>query len=898
MAVDDYACRDTNDLVLPKKRIFPTKIPISHWQLRHYISLPEPDHLYYATGSDVWCLNPSTQKRTHVAYLPFEARCTASGYGWICVGGEDNGDFAAIRTGASSPAEIDALLPLDFGLSDHTHPSFSTIAPRVKVERIGEEIVNSVSVHRLPALEGANEEVVAVLTNNDKTVRIYSLTHLMETTILGLSVPVNHATISPDGQILVAVGDAPRAYFFERIKGKQGAKLKSHEDPNSLVQDWQFLTEAKLHCPREATSCCYFSTAWSPSGTLCALGSECGYISVFERALLERVKSGEDAVVRVLASSRPKSEAGPGAIRTMLFAPEAWDLLVWSEDSGRVCIGDLRTGLRTKQTIHLNHQEEGLEKLEVTDTDDPAQIEYSMVSQEADFIRRYRRALDADDTRAAAGMMNEYITAPQGRRDRIRQASLDEDFGDDPHGLTSQERAILEALRTTRQREEARNNGSLPRSINYTSGALFDRNRPSVHGGGTDFPTLHANRTTSTAEQSVRLGSLHELLQNREINSDRPPWQPRRRSSIILSDTHTTNDASSTNPIVSRTSLTSHTPESGSSFSAYNATPSSSSSMLDSWRAIEASTRREREQREREARESPSSASRPTYSASNLWDIARDVQQTQTSHPSHDTFSELSQLRRSDQLSNEISQIRRLRDNLTIERDAAANRPLTPERFLQLRQEIQEASLPRPGSSTGIQYNHHHHQLPHNYNPDLTAGAATVRRSPSRNPLLASTTSSSHLSTARDTPPLTTTTTVAAAAPTINTTTTSSTTPPVPLDPSNDLRRIRRLVQAGERAARHRHQAPTTTATTTTSGPNVIRLAGGGIGAMEASTAAAAAAAAAGLAGRANPEWGVRTAGLAMSADGRMLYVGSEEGVWEVRVDVAGRRFCPAVEVR
>lgn len=54
----------------------------------------------------------------------------------------------------------------------------------------------------------------------------------------------------------------------------------------------------------------------------------------------------------------------------------------------------------------------------------------------------------------------------------------------------------------------------------------------------------------------------------------------------------------------------------------------------------------------------------------------------------------------------------------------------------------------------------------------------------------------------------------------------------------------------------------------------------------------------AGLAGRANPEWGVRTAGLAMSADGRRLYVGTEEGVWEVGIDVAGRRFCPAVEVR
>ena len=766
------------------------------------------------------------------------------------------------------------MLPLDFGNSGNPHSSLGAIAPRVKVERIGEEIVNSVSVHRLPALqEGSSDEVVAVLTNNDKTVRIYSLTHLVETTLLPLPVSINHATISPDGRILVAVGDSPRAYFFERTKSRKGAKFKSNDDVSNLPSDWQPLKEAKLHSPRKATNCCYFSTTWSPSGSLCAIGSECGYVSIFETALLEEVEYGEDAVVRILASSRPRAEAGPGAVRTMLFAPEAWDLLIWSEDSGRVCIGDLRTGLRTKQTILLDHQEQGLEKVEVTDSDDPTQIEVNMLSQEADFIRRYRRALDANDTRAAVGLANEYISSTHDRRERLRPENLDE-YIDDSHGLTSSERAILEALRTTRQREEARSNGTLPRSINYTSASMFDRNRSSNHAGA-DFPALRAHRTTSTAEQSARQGSLREYLQNRDINPDRLPWQPRRRSSVILSDANTSGDNLSYNPTTSRTSLTSPTPETGSSTSTSNPTPTSSSSLLDSWRTIEASMQRERErerERDREARESPPSTLRPTYTHSNLWDIARDTQ-TQSSQPSD--------------ISNELSRLRRIRESLAIERerDREANRPLTPERFLQLRQEIQDAALARPSSGTSMYINNDAvNNSNSNGNTSSLSTVAPTRRSPTRNPLLASATSSSNLptSTSRDRD------------------TTSTPPPPGPLDPSNELRRLRALVRQRERAQRlHQASANPTTAgdraydsRTPGNVPIVTHFgghrAGAGLVTMETI----------GLAGRPNPEWGVRTAGLAMSADGRRLYVGSEEGVWEVEIDVAARRFCPAVEVR
>ncbi|KAK6408606.1 hypothetical protein LTR95_018412, partial [Oleoguttula sp. CCFEE 5521] len=144
---------DTDRLVSTSKKFYPISIPVSHWQLRHYISSPEPDRLYYASGREVFCLQPSTKKRKHVASLPFEARCTASGYGWICVGGEDEGHFAAIKTGA-----------LGWGEDGETSRSAD-----VKVDRIGVEIVNSISIHRIQDEDAHLDDIVAVLTNNDKT---------------------------------------------------------------------------------------------------------------------------------------------------------------------------------------------------------------------------------------------------------------------------------------------------------------------------------------------------------------------------------------------------------------------------------------------------------------------------------------------------------------------------------------------------------------------------------------------------------------------------------------------------------------------------------------------------------------------------------------------------------
>lgn len=460
----------------------------SHYQLRHLISSPEPDILFYASGPRIYCFNTVTQTRTHITTLPWDARCMSSGFGFVAVGGPEGGNFAAIKLKGFPPAEcdVDSALPLNF---QHRLPCPPVInATHVQLDKIGDDIVNSITIHKFPA-EGddGQDEVVAVLTNNDRTVRMYSLTQDLEVTVLDLPFAMNHATISPDGSLLVAVGDISTAYFFERVRKDKPSSMKTPEGRIQVFPpEWQLLEQVSLYRPSDLLADGYFSTAWSPNGRLCAVGSECGYISVFDVELLKIVEHGEDAVVQLISSTRPDTEASapsvrtmpgierptPGAIRTMQFAPNPWDLLIWSEDQGRVCVADLRAGMKVKQVLDLNPKEEGLEKLEIADFDLTISPEMHELRREADFIRSYRRALDSDGTAAAVSAATEYFGADSERQRLNRLGVVESD--NDPHGLTAHERQVLEALRSTRQRDEDRQQGVLPRSINYNTNRHID----------------------------------------------------------------------------------------------------------------------------------------------------------------------------------------------------------------------------------------------------------------------------------------------------------------------------------------------------------------------------------------------------------------------------------------
>lgn len=461
----------------------------------------------------------------------------------MCVGGADDGNFAAIKVTGFPPtpsSDVDALLP--FELSSRTtlpRPPLLGAARDVDLTRIGEDIVNSISIHKFDAEDGGQDEVVAVLTNNDKTVRVYSLVRKEEVAVLDLPFAMNHATISPDGELLVAVGDQPMGFFFERTKAKKPCPAKTSESRSRPISlEWTLLQEVCLYIPAGAQVEGYFTTAWSPSGRLCALGSECGYVTVLDVELLKVCEYGEEAIVKLLSSTRPHTDVGPGAVRTMQFSPAPWDFLIWSEDQARVCVADIRTGMKVKQVLSLDPKAPETDRVEIADFDLELRPEVHDLRREAEFIRRYRRALDSEGTTAAVNFATDYIEASSERRRLHRQLGVVES-DDDPHGLNAHERLVLEALRETRQRAEARGQGSTPRSINYNTSRPTEARR---YGAGLIFflpgsDTDDERREREAAARRNMAETFTEFMSEsaRQLNQLQERTAPRRQASVIVS---------------------------------------------------------------------------------------------------------------------------------------------------------------------------------------------------------------------------------------------------------------------------------------------------------------------------------------------------------------------------
>lgn len=527
------------------------------------------------------------------------------------MGGERKGHFAVIQVKrpGTTGAEVDSTLPLDLSAGhsawqtsqrDHASPSPLQYSPDVNILELGDDIVNSISIHRLDSdVKGQRGEVVAVLTNNDMTVRIYSLTRLEQLGVLDFPFAMNHASISPDGRLLVAVGDEPYAFFYERtLSGSDMINVDGEPQMELPRYDWELLTRFALHMPngiRDNKG--YFTSAWSGSGRLCAVASESGYITVFDTSLLPSVPADtdeiyNDAVIKIIPSSRPSTRPGPGSIRTMCFAPEPWHLLVWSEQEERVCVADLRTGLQTRQILQLDLQAKDLERMEVTQTGAPcSESERFELDAEVDFVRRFQRASSNNDRPAMNRLAYEHLEANADRRRSQRRTGLP---APDPDtlGLTDEERRIIEGLRTTRQRQEAREQGATtPRTRSHVP-QVFHRMGSgfTYHLSDGDFPALPAQDEARTTVPETALPSLSSL---RAYMRERYQ-QPRRRDSVVLSSSTNSDDfdfnqsletAPAIQPLAPLSASPARLPSSSSPFPDASNEPYSSGT--DPWRTIE-----------------------------------------------------------------------------------------------------------------------------------------------------------------------------------------------------------------------------------------------------------------------------------------------------------------------
>ena len=362
---------------------------------------------------------------------------------------------------------------------------------------------------------------------------------------------MNHASISPDGNLLLAVGDEGRAFFCKRVQ-LPGATVDG--DSSYSRYEWHQIAEPELRLSGHQQEAC-FTTAFSPSGHICAVASQSGIVTIFDTALIHDDMDVDEAVLDVLKSSRQAvMSTWYGAVRSMSFSPAPWDLLAWAEDRGRVCVVDLRNGLYSKQVITLETDSPDLNRVEVEDYDTTS--EQRQLEIERRFLERHREALEAQEHLAAVSHTADYLELAAERtteRRRLEREALDA-TSRDLHALTESERQLLDSIGLRRPQGSNNDSSSTsptgPTSVNYTP----SRNTEAQSWTGLPSPTPSSNI------QSRSTASIHEFMRlrnwERARQSDRA-YQPRRRSSVVITSS---SNASSPQPSSSLAPIGTATP--------------------------------------------------------------------------------------------------------------------------------------------------------------------------------------------------------------------------------------------------------------------------------------------------------------------------------------------------
>jgi Uncharacterised protein domain (DUF2415) len=351
-------------------------------------------------------------------------------------------------------------------------------------------------------------------SNNDKTVKIYSL--LQQQLIADLHHPfaMNYALLSPDSEILVAVGDSGQAYFYRR---KLITARKSSQD-RFPQYEWDVLAKLSLACGERTNDDHSFSITFSPSGQLCAISAQGGMISVFDMDIINSLADGDlESYERAMVCSFKSSRSGIcGCVRSMAFSPAPWDLLAWAEDHGRAGIADVRQAFCRRQIVKLETHDPNLETIILEDMTDPYVKGLDIRGR---LIHQYQENIQPETSTTRGEPL---LGAPEGWSDGAalhRQESRRVGLAD----LDAREQSILDTLEVTMEEvDDAINNVPHPYSVNYRS-------------------SPHLQTSSENEERSptrVHLETLIDVFRERNLQriyGDHRQYQPRRRNSVVLS---------------------------------------------------------------------------------------------------------------------------------------------------------------------------------------------------------------------------------------------------------------------------------------------------------------------------------------------------------------------------
>ncbi|KAG0736951.1 hypothetical protein G6F23_010641 [Rhizopus arrhizus] len=293
MTIIETECIPNMDVyVHPRPIVHDQQVSVHHWQLRDLLLTDKQfeDEIVVPAGRDIVKYNYINEKRECILEdIGYNSTCIASGFGYVATGGQ-YGNLIIKDVKSNYKKSI-------------------TSAPGCTIN------------NGLCFSQCLNGEIRLLVSNNDSSIRTFSVPELNLVDTLDFKLAVNNSSVSPDGEKMVAVGDDNRVLLFN----------VSYSGNYELTQTMAVSKDAN------------FSVAWNHASDKFAVSSQDGSVHVWDVR-----HSNPVAKFNGINPSITK-----GAARCVKFTQSgAIDLLAFTEHVSHVHVVDART-FDGKQTIKI-----------------------------------------------------------------------------------------------------------------------------------------------------------------------------------------------------------------------------------------------------------------------------------------------------------------------------------------------------------------------------------------------------------------------------------------------------------------------------------------------------------------------------------------------------------------
>ena len=206
-----------------------------------------------------------------------------------------------------------------------------------------------------------------------------------------------------------------------------------------------------------------------------------------------------------------------------------------SEDQGHVCVLDLRNAFQSRQTIDLHTESPGLTRAEVEQYDTTS--EQRQLEIDRRFVERHREALEAQDQLAAVVRTANNVELAAERRRIERDAAA---------AQASRERQLIDSVGLRRLQET---HSASTESVSTAPISADNNDYNTSSTGRTESREWNGLPSLSSNPHNRSTASIHEFMRQREgSRSNDRSYQPRRRSSVVISNSNSNPHTSSPHP--------------------------------------------------------------------------------------------------------------------------------------------------------------------------------------------------------------------------------------------------------------------------------------------------------------------------------------------------------------